>query len=164
MTATEPARRNPFAERFGDLDLGAMGEVDDELRATVPAGSFIERLGITLTHAGPGAARALMPVEAAHLNQAGVAQAGAIAALADATAGWAAKTALRGDATFTTLEVNMNLLKAARPGTTLEAVAAPVHVGRSTMVISVEVRHFDGATNKAGALCAAFRCTEMVIG
>jgi uncharacterized protein (TIGR00369 family) len=168
MTNASTRQPNLFAERLGHLAIGELAEVDDELRATVPPGCLLDRLDMVLTHAGPGAARGTMLVGAHHLNQVGVAQAGAIVALADATAGWAAKTAVGGEATFTTLELNANLLRGVRTGQTLVARAMPVHLGRTTLVIGVDVRVDDSARDGNGAtgggkLVATFRCTELVI-
>lgn len=164
IAARSDAAANRFAACVAHLPVGAMREADDELRGTVPEGSLLDVLGIRLTHIGRGAARATMRIEAHHLNQAGVAQAGAIVALADATAGWAAKAALHGSTSFTTLELNANVLRAVTAGQTVQATAAPVHLGRSTMVLAVEVHLVDPVTGEPGRTVSVFRCTEMVIG
>jgi len=154
---------NIFATRFGHLPVGQLAPADADLRATVPDDSIIAELGIVLTHVGPGAARATMDITARHLNQAGVAQAGALTTLADAVAGWAAKTALDGGAEFTTLEIKANLLRSVRAGQTIEAIASPLHLGRSTMVLDVEVRPFDPDFSQQQPLICAFRCTQLVL-
>jgi uncharacterized protein (TIGR00369 family) len=154
---------NPFVALHGHLPVGQMEPVDERLAATVPAGTLIDALGIRLTHVGPGAARAVMTVGVVHLNQAGVAQAGAVLALADATAGWAAKTALGDGGRFVTLELNANLVRPGRPGDELEAIATPVHVGRSNQVLQVAVRYAVAGEQGTGAMVASFRCTEMVL-
>lgn len=153
---------NWLAENYGHLAVGTMEPVDPAA-VPVPPGSLIDTLGMSLTHVGPGAAVGEMVVADVHLNQAAVAQAGAVVALADAVAGWAAKTALREGQSFTTLELNINLLRAARAGDRLIATASPVHVGRSSMVLEVAV-HLAGADGTPGKLAAQFRCTEMVLG
>ena len=150
---------NRLAARHGHLPVGTRAPVDP-VDAPVPTGSFIDIMGIELLEAGPGSALARMVVGAHHLNQAGVAQAGAVVALADAAAGWAAKAALAEGTGFTTLELNLNLLRAARPGHELIAEVVPVHVGRSSMVLTVDVRVEEGGSVKT---VAAFRCTEMVL-
>ena len=151
---------NPFVALHGHLASGQMEPIDERLHATVPPGSLIDVFGIRLTHVGPGAARAVMTVADMHLNQAGVAQAGAIVALADAAAGWAAKTALQSGARFVTLELNANIIRPAKVGNVLEAVASPVHLGRSNQVLQVEVRL---VSPEGAKLVTAFRCTEMVL-
>ena len=153
---------NLFRERLGHYPIGHLEEVDDELRATTPPNCLLDVLDIHLTHAGPGAARALMTVREKHLNQAGAVQAGALIALADATAGWAAKTAVPDGQTFTTLELNANLVRPARRGELLEAVASPVQVGRRVMVFQVDVR-VHAQEGAEGKLAASFRCTELVV-
>lgn len=152
---------NWLAENFGHLPRGTAAPVDPE-KVPVPPGSLIDNMGIRLTKVGPGAAEATMTVGAVHLNQAAVAQAGAIVALADAAAGWAAKTALSAGESFTTLELNANLLRAARAGDELVAVVNPVHVGRSSMVLGVSV-HLADAEGAPAKLVAEFRCTELVL-
>lgn len=153
---------NLFRQRLGDHPVGHLAEVDDELRATTPPGCLLDLLDIELTHAGPGAARALMRVQDKHLNQAGVAQAGAVVALADAVAGWAAKVAVPEGSTFVTLELNANVIRPSRPGQTLEAIASPIQLGRRVMVIDVEVRVL-ADDEQERKLIASFRCTEMVV-
>lgn len=154
---------NWLAANFGGGDIGAMTAVDPD-SVPVPAGSLIDWMGMRLLEVGPGAARAQMTVADVHLNQAGVAQAGAVVALADAAAGWAAKTALGRGQTFTTLELNINLLRAARPGDVLEAVVTPGHVGRTSMVLLVTVTVQGSDPTVAPRKAAEFRCTELVMG
>lgn len=130
----------------------------------VPPGSFIDVLGIELVEVSPGAARARMSVGPQHLNQAGAVQAGCLMGFADAVAGWATKAAVMVmGAGFTTLELNANVLRAARHGDRLEAVATTEHQGRTTAVVRVEVR-FEGGPDSAGKLVASFRCSQLVLG
>jgi uncharacterized protein (TIGR00369 family) len=154
-------RPNLFAERFGHLRAGEMAEADEELRGTVPAGSLIDVFGVELTHVGPGAARASMTVGERHLNQAGVAQGGAIVALADAVAGWAAKTALRPGHGFTTVDLNITLVRPARLGQRLEATASPVHIGGRCMVLGVHVAVI--RDEGPAVTVAECRCTQLVL-
>ncbi|MDQ1105713.1 PaaI family thioesterase [Nocardioides zeae] len=161
MTARADQPQNPLAMTYGGQEPGAVRAVSAG-DAPVPPGSLIDSLGIRLTHVGPGAAVATMEIATQHLNQAGVAQAGAVMALADAAAGWGAKTALRAGQSFTTLELNANLVRAARPGDRLVATASPVHLGRTSMVIAVTVVvEVEGGASKT---LAEFRCTELVLG
>jgi len=152
-----------FAARVAELPVGELVEATDDLRATVPAGCALDVLDMELTHVGRGAARAVMPVASHHLNQAGVVQAGVLVALADAVAGWAAKAAVPPGKSFVTVDLNANILRPAVAGQTLAAVASPVQLGRSIMVINVDVRVLD-ESGSPGKLVCAFRCTEMVTG
>lgn len=125
----------------------------------VPPGSLLDVLAVHVTHVGPGMARAEMPIGPQHLNQVGVAQGGVIASLADAVAGVATRIALTPTAAFSTIELNANVLRGAVAGDVLEAVARPVHLGRTTIVIQVDVFGRDGDRRWRAAV---FRCTQLV--
>ena len=137
----------------------------DGAASAIPEGSIFDLLQIRPTHVGPGAARAEMVLGPRHLNQRGLCQGGVLVALADATAGWATYCLVPEDHAFTTLELHTNLLGRARLGDTLVAVARPVHAGRSTAVLAVEVmRHQqeerDGPDPR---LTAMFTCTQLIL-
>jgi 1,4-dihydroxy-2-naphthoyl-CoA hydrolase len=144
------------------LPLGEVTEFPANVRESLPAGCLLGVLGIVPTLVGPGAAHATMQVEAQHLNQSGVAQGGAIIALADAVAGWATYGLLDEGNLFTTLELKANLLRAARDGQQLLAVATPVHAGRTTIVLDVSVAHTDDCRTPGKAV-ARFSCTQLVM-
>lgn len=127
----------------------------------VPPECLLAEFGIRPTHIGPGACRAEMTVGPAHLNQRGITQGGALVALADAAAGWASYTAAA-TGRFTTVSVAANLLRAARPGDVLTASAAPVHLGRATLVIEVSVTGpRDGGQTRP---LAHVTCTQLILG
>lgn len=151
-------------ELVGHLEPGVLALLGEDAAATTPAGCLLDVLGIVPTHAGPGACRAEMGVAAHHLNQRGVVQGGAIAALADATAGWATYAAL-GAQRFTTLEFKTNLLGAARSGNLLVALARPVHLGRTTILLEVDVLNAAEEARPVGVrrLVARFSCTQLVL-
>ena len=130
--------------------------------AAVPAGCLLDSLGIRLTHVGHGRARASMLVEDVHLNQRGIVQAGAVVSLADAVAGWASYAALP-EGRFTTLELKCNMLGRVNRGAELVAVAKPVHLGRGTLVLDVEVMHADQEELAERRLVARFSCTQLVL-
>jgi uncharacterized protein (TIGR00369 family) len=147
----------PVFQRLREsLEVGETVEWPAEASAAVPAGCLLDVLGIRGTRLGPGAAHAEMAVTPAHLNQRGVVQGGAVVALADAVAGWATYCALPADRAFSTIELNANLTGTARDGDLLTAVASPVHIGRSTVVLEV-------AVHRGERLCARFRCTQLVL-
>lgn len=125
----------------------------------VPDGCLLDHFGIALTEIGRGKARARMRVERHHLNQRGIAQAGAIVAFADAIAGWATYTSVPGR--FATLSLNTNLLRAARDGDELEAVATVVHPGRTTHVLDVVVDRANDVGDRSKV--ATFGCTQLVL-
>lgn len=144
------------------LAIGDLTDFPDHVREAIPSGCLLDVFDIVPTRAGPGAAEATMRVGAHHLNQSGVAQGGALIALADAVAGWATYGLLDEGNLFTTLELKANLLRAARVGDELLAIARPIHAGRTTCVIDVEVAHRqeDGSAGKA---VARFGCTQLVM-
>jgi 1,4-dihydroxy-2-naphthoyl-CoA hydrolase len=158
---TSPGSGNRLHELVADLDGGGMRPVPAGL-AEVPAGCLLDVLGMRLTHLGIGRSRVEMPVRDAHLNQRGVPQGGALVALADAAAGWASYGALPAGR-FTTLELHCNLLGRVSPGATLVALTSPVHLGRRTLVLDVELLSADQESGPPRRLTARFSCTQMVL-
>ncbi|TYQ10509.1 UNVERIFIED_ORG: uncharacterized protein (TIGR00369 family) [Gordonia westfalica J30] len=149
-----------FTDAVAALEEGAYISVNDELSRTVPDGCFLDIMDFRLEFVGRHRAKASMVIQDKHLNQAGVCQGGLIVALADAAAGWAAKTALTPPLSFVTLTMSTNVLRSARPGDILWAEAIARHVGRSTMVFEVTVRRGDGA---ADPIVATSTMTQMVL-
>ncbi len=131
----------------------------------MPAGSIFDALQIRPTHVGPGQARAEMALGPQHLNQRGLCQGGAVVTLADATAGWATYCLVPDAHAFTTLELHTNLLSGARLGDTLVALARPVHAGRTTAVLTVEVMQRAEEDRPTGErrLTAMFTCTQLIL-
>ena len=76
--------------------------------------------------------------------------------LADTVAAWGTIPALRDGEGFSTADMKVNLFGVAREGDVLDAVAAPLHVGRRTQVWEVRV----SVGEKLGAL---FVCTQVVV-
>ena len=143
---------------LGPDELIALGP---ELRASIPPDCLLATLDITPTHVGRARARAAMTVNRQHLNQRGIAQAGALIAFADATAGWASYSALA-SGRFTTLDLSANLLGAAREGDRLVADARPIHAGRTTQVFDVEITRVQ-VPGAAGAVIARVTCTQLIL-
>lgn len=132
------------------------------INAALPPDCLLAELGIELVRVGRGRAEARMAIGRIHLNQRGLAQAGAIVALADATAGWASYTATeRGR--FTTLDLTINLLRAGRDGDRLVATAAPVRVGRRVEVFEVTVAAEVDTPAERARTVARFTCTQLVL-
>lgn len=154
-----------FAGLRDSLPRGQMVPWPSAADDSVPKGSIFDVLQIRPTHVGPGAARAQMRVGSQHLNQRGFCQGGALVTLADATAGWATYCLMPDGHRFTTLQLQCNLIGSARHGDMLVALAAPVHSGRSTVVLSVEIvrdeeEHMSGGQRR---LCAFFTCTQSIL-
>lgn len=157
------ASGNPLHALALQAPDGEVAVVPAALAAT-PPGCLLDALGIRLTHVGIGRARAEMAVTSMHLNQRGAPQGGVLVAFADAVAGWASDGALTDGDDYTTLEVKCNLLGRADLGTTLVAVAVPVHLGRRTLVHDVDIfraEHESG--RRPRRLVAHFSCTQLVL-
>ena len=145
------------------LGAGELVPLDGDSGFRVPAGCLLDQLGIVLTRIGRGTAVAEMTLGKGHLNQRGIAQAGAIVALADATAGWASYSAIEHGG-FTTLQLSTNLLRAGRAGDRLVATAKPVRLGRRVQVIDVFVAAVDEHDSDGeGELVARFTCNQLVL-
>lgn len=147
-----------LAAQAADRDMVEVPPQD----AQVPEGCLLDILGIRLTHVGKGRSRAEMTLTAAHLNQRGLPQGGALVALADAAAGFASYAALP-EGLFTTLELKTNLLGRSRTGDTLVALCTPVHLGRTTLVLQVDVLTAEQEASAPPRLVARFSCTQMVL-
>lgn len=120
------------------------------------AGTFPGELGIQVVETGVDGARGHLPVERRHLHPGGFVHGGVWVSLADTVAAWATIANLREGSDFSTAEMKTNLFGVAREGDLLEAVAAPLHVGRRTQVWEVRVE-------VAGKLGALFVCTQVIV-
>lgn len=122
------------------------------------AGTLPGHLGIVVTHAGEREIRAEMAVTNAVLAPNGYLHAGSVVTLADTCAGYGCIVNLPAQASgFTTIELKSNHLGTAREGT-IECVATPAHLGRTTQVWDAVVTH-----RESGRTIALFRCTQMVL-
>jgi 1,4-dihydroxy-2-naphthoyl-CoA hydrolase len=115
-------------------------------------------LGIEIVEVSAACVRAALPVNQALLAPNGFLHAGAVVTLADTCAGYGCVAALPDGASgFTTIEIKSNHLGTAIEGT-IDCVAVPAHLGRTTQVWDATVTHRE--KNKTIAL---FRCTQMVL-
>ena len=111
-----------------------------QLLATMP---FAERLGIELLAAGPEAVRASLAYSPDLCTAGTLMHGGVLMALADTCGGICAFLNLPADATGTaTVESKTNFLRGVRDGV-LTALATPLHVGRTLIVIESELRSAD---------------------
>ncbi len=121
-------------------------------------GKLPGHLGIVITDPGPEEIRAEMPVVGHLMAPNGFLHAGSVVTLADTAAGYGCVVNLPADASgFTTVELKSNHLGTARDGT-VDVVARPVHLGRTTQVWDSIVTH-----RETGKTIALFRCTQMVL-
>ena len=160
--ATPGTASNALYDLVADLPIGELTELAPGA-VRVPPGCLLDLLGIEPTHLGRGACRARMRIGEQHLNQRGIVQGGAVGALADAAAGWAAYAALP-EGRFTTVDLNCAFIGRTAEGAVLAAEAVPVHLGRRTLVFDVTVRdpERDPGTPGRGPV-ARFSCTQLVL-
>jgi 1,4-dihydroxy-2-naphthoyl-CoA hydrolase len=122
------------------------------------AGNLPGHLGMVVTHADTERIRAELTVQASTLAPNGYLHAGTVVSLADTCAGYGCMVNLPPGATsFTTIELKSNHLGTALEGT-IECVATPAHLGRTTQVWDAVVTHRD-----SGRTLALFRCTQMLL-
>jgi uncharacterized protein (TIGR00369 family) len=104
------------------------------LEGTFPGDLALEPLEITKERA-----RGRMVVDRRHLHPGGYVHGGAWVGFADSVAAWATFPNLPPGGDFTTIELKLNVFKAGREGDVIDAVAEPLHIGRSTIVLEVEM-------------------------
>ena len=122
------------------------------------AGYFPAHVGIVFTAASRQELRSELTVQPHHMAPNGYLHAGSIITLADTTAGYGCRLWLAEEAQgFTTIELKSNHLGTARDGT-IECVATPVHIGRTTQVWDAVVTH-----RQSDRRIALFRCTQLIL-
>jgi uncharacterized protein (TIGR00369 family) len=115
-------------------------------------------LGIVFHEVSRGRVSAELPVRKEVMAPNGFLHAATVVALADTACGYGCRKNLPPEANgFTTVELKSNHLGTAREGT-IECLATPVHVGRTTQVWDAAVTH-----RESGKTIALFRCTQMVL-
>jgi 1,4-dihydroxy-2-naphthoyl-CoA hydrolase len=115
-------------------------------------------LGIEIVEVSAERVRASLAVTQVLLAPNGFLHAGTVVTLADTCAGYGCVSALpEGANGFTTIELKSNHLGTALDGT-LDCVAVPAHLGRTTQVWDATVTH-----REKGKTIALFRCTQMVL-
>lgn len=122
------------------------------------AGALPGHLGLVITHVSPTEVRSELAVQATTMAPNGFLHAGSVVTLADTSCGYGCVANLPKEANgFTTIELKSNHLGTAREGT-IDCVATPVHLGRTTQVWDATVTH-----RETGKTIALFRCTQMVL-
>ena len=117
---------------------------------------FPGHLGIEVTALEDGVLHARLELRPEHFAPNGFVHAGVLVTLADTAAGYGCVANLPpGAAGFTTLELKVSFLRAAREGVLL-CEARPVHLGRTTQV-------WDATVTNDGRDVALFRCTQLVL-
>jgi uncharacterized protein (TIGR00369 family) len=115
-------------------------------------------LGIVFTQLSGAEIRAQLAVRQSHMAPNGYLHAGTVVTLADTSAGYGCRANLPDGAVgFTTVELKSNHLGTTVDGT-IECVARPVHLGRTTQVWDAIVTH-----KESGRTIALFRCTQLLL-
>jgi 1,4-dihydroxy-2-naphthoyl-CoA hydrolase len=100
---------------------------------------FTAVLGLEAVAAAPDEVRARVSWDPSRCTAGGVLHGGVLMALADSAGAWCAFMNLPSGATTTTVESKTNFLRAVREGH-VDAVARPLHVGRTLIVVDTELR------------------------
>jgi 1,4-dihydroxy-2-naphthoyl-CoA hydrolase len=115
-------------------------------------------LGIVFDAVSAGEVRSHLVVAMHLMAPNGFLHAGSVVTLADTSCGYGCVVNLpEGASGFTTIELESNHLGTTRDGT-VDCVATPVHLGRTTQVWDAVVTH-----RESGKTIALFRCTQMVL-
>ena len=122
--------------------------------------SFPGHLGIDPLEIEDTHARGRIVVDKRHLHPGGYVHGGAWTALGDTVAAWATFRNIPPGHDFTTIELKLNVFGSGLAGDEIVAVATPLHVGRSTVVIEVRI---DRVREDESKLAANLIVTQFVI-
>jgi uncharacterized protein (TIGR00369 family) len=114
-------------------------ELTKFLHETMP---FSASVGVEAIAAGANEVRARVVWDPTRCTGGGVMHGGMLMTLADTVGAWCAFLNIPDGAGTTTIESKTNFLRAVRGGT-VEAVARPLHVGRTVVVVDTELRDDD---------------------
>lgn len=115
------------------------GITPESIRAFI-GGSFPGDLGIEPLEIEDSRASGRIVVDRRHLHPGGYVHGGVWTALGDTAAAWATFRSIPAGSNFTTVELKLNVFSAGREGDEIVAVAQPLHVGKSTVVLEVRMR------------------------
>jgi uncharacterized protein (TIGR00369 family) len=123
----------------------------ETVRAFLP-GSFPGDLAIEPLEIEDSHSRGRILVDRRHLHPGGFVHGGVWTALGDTVAAWSTFRSIPPGHNFTTIELKLNVFAAGLEGDEIEAVAEPLHVGKSTVVIEVRIeRRREGEEPKLAA-------------
>lgn len=126
--------------------------VTPESVSGVIAGSFPGDLGVEPLEIEEDHSRGRIVVDERHLHPGRFVHGGVWTALGDTVAAWVTFRNIPMGANFTTVELKLNVFAAALLGDEIDAVARPLHAGRSTVVLEVRMeRRREGADAKLAA-------------
>jgi uncharacterized protein (TIGR00369 family) len=114
-------------------------------------GSFPGDLGIEPLEIEDSHSRGRIVVDRRHLHPGGFVHGGVWTALGDTVAAWSTFRSIPPGHNFTTIELKLNVFAAGLDGDEIEAVAEPLHVGKSTVVIEVKIERRRDEKSKLAA-------------
>jgi 1,4-dihydroxy-2-naphthoyl-CoA hydrolase len=114
-------------------------------------GSFPGDLGIEPLEIADTQARGRIVVDRRHLHPGGFVHGGAWTALGDTVAAWATFRSIPAGHDFTTIELKLNVFGSGLEGDEIVAMATPLHVGRTTVVIEVRIERTRAGETKLAA-------------
>ncbi len=123
--------------------------------------SFPGNLAIEPLEIEDSFARGRIVVDKRHLHPGGYVHGGVWTALGDTVAAWATFRNIPPGHDFTTIELKLNVFSAGLLGDEVVAVAEPLHVGRSTVVIEVRIERVRG--DEEPRLAANLIVTQFVL-
>lgn len=132
--------------RMADLSQVTPGDARQFLDGSFPGDLGIEPLEIEDTHA-----RGRVVVDRRHLHPGGFVHGGAWTALGDTVAAWATFRSIPPGCDFTTIELKLNVFGSGLLGDEIVALATPLHVGRTTVVIEVRIERIRNGETKLAA-------------
>ena len=125
----------------------------------VAEGTLSDLLGMEVLEASRECLRARIRAGSQHLGPTGLVHAGTVVTLADTCAGMGCVANLpEGARGFTTVELKVNFLRAARAGASVVCEARMIHGGRTTQVWDATVTREDD-----DAVLAHYRCTQLIL-
>ena len=116
------------------------------LPGTFPGDMAIEPVEIT-----DEVATGRMVVDKRHLHPGGFVHGGVWTAFGDSVAAWATFRSIPPGCDFTTIELKLNVFGSGLLGDEIVAVATPLHVGRTTVVIEVRIERIRAGERKLAA-------------
>jgi len=123
----------------------------EHVRGFLP-GSFPGDLGIEPIEIEDEFASGRIVVDRRHLHPGGYVHGGVWTALGDTVAAWATFRNIPPGHNFTTIELKLNVFAAGLLDDEIVATAAPLHVGKSTVVIEIKIeRRREGAEPRLAA-------------
>jgi len=139
------------APQLNDAPRHPSSEITREAVESFLPGSFPGDLGIEPLEIEDSHSRGRIVVDRRHLHPGGFVHGGVWTALGDTVAAWATFRSIPPEHNFTTIELKLNVFAAGLLGDEVVAVAEPLHVGKSTVVIEVRMERIRAGAERLAA-------------